>query len=112
MASSDSPRGEFVPPDDREVAAERLADGPRVRRVDDAAGDLERHPRLGVLLEEVGDVGAREIVEDEVGLRRLDLGDVLTEVRRARGREVAPDLRALVAMRRFRATRRRSWPNA
>src|SRR5438874_1714540 len=89
-------RGELVPPDDREVAAERLADGPRVRRVDDAAGDLEGHPRFGVLLEEVRDVGARQVVEDQVGLRRFHLGDVLAEVRRARGGEVAPDLRALV----------------
>src|SRR5213596_3659176 len=89
-------RGELVPPDDREVAAERLADGPRVRRIDHAARDLEGHPRFGVLLEEVRDVGARQVVEDEVGLRRLHLGDVLAEVRRARGCQIAPDLRALV----------------
>src|SRR5215831_17798546 len=57
---------ELVPPEDWKVAAEQFAYRPRVRRVDDAAGDLRRHPGLRVLLEEVGQVAAPEVEEDQV----------------------------------------------
>src|SRR4029077_16057004 len=100
-------------PDHRPGADEiAFARGPGERGVETEAADREGEAKLGILLEEVGGLGAGKVDHDEVRLGIADLEQVSGEVGRIGGHQVVAGELPAIAFHERLATFNRSWPKA